>query len=92
MSKPAPAPEPQPRRLDRILAYMAFGITLVSIAAFFAIMIGTATGMDREDFSGGIWPAVAIFPMIGLPIAFALILTLIIMTFVRRGRAGRAGA
>lgn len=77
------------RRIDRILAVMSLGIALLSIICFFAIMIGTATGMQQGDFAGGAWPVVAAIPLFGLPIAFLLILALLIMSFVRRARASK---
>ncbi|MDX2375930.1 multidrug ABC transporter ATPase [Microbacterium sp. LRZ72] len=85
-STPPPA-EAAPGRLDRILAFMSLGIALLSIGCFFAIMIGTAMGMTQADYSSGIWPIVAILPMFGLPLAFVLIIALLILTWVRRGRA-----
>ncbi|GAB3276316.1 multidrug ABC transporter ATPase [Microbacterium sp. MEC084] len=79
------------RRIDRVLAFMALGIAVLSVLCFFAIMISTAAGMQHADYATGIWPVVAAIPLFGLPIAFALILVLLIMSFVRRGKAnGRA--
>lgn len=66
---------------------MSLGIAALSIVCFFAIIIASAMGMQQADFSGGPWPLVAVLPMIGLPIAFLLILVLLIMSFVRRSRA-----
>jgi TRAP-type C4-dicarboxylate transport system permease small subunit len=77
------------RRLDRILAFTALGIAAASILCFFAIIIGTATGMDQSAFGHGVWPVVAAIPYWGLPLAFLMILALLIMSFVRRGRASR---
>ncbi|WP_366937580.1 multidrug ABC transporter ATPase [uncultured Microbacterium sp.] len=92
--RPAPVNDPVPAattasRLDRILAFMSLGIAAASIICFFAIMIGTAVGMKQADYATGLWPVVAMFPLIGLPIAFLLILALLITTFVRRSRAAR---
>jgi hypothetical protein len=88
MSTPASGDVPV-RRIDRILAFMSLGIAALSILCFFAIMIGRATGMDQSDFGQGIWPTVAAIPLFGLPIAFLLIITLLIMSFVRRARAAK---
>ncbi|HWU28899.1 MAG TPA: multidrug ABC transporter ATPase [Microbacterium sp.] len=73
--------------LDRILAYTALALTAASIICFFAIPIGTATGMQQKDFGQGAWPFIAALPLYGLPVAFLMIITLLIITFVRRGRA-----
>jgi len=79
--------EPEIRRLDRILAFTALGLAAASIICFFAIIIGTAVGMTKEDFVDGAWPFVAGIPYWGLPAAFAMIVALLIMSFVRKGRA-----
>lgn len=79
--------DPPVRRIDRILAFMSLGIAALSVLCFFAIMISTATGMEHEDYATGVWPVVAAIPLYGLPIAFLLILALLIMSFARRGKA-----
>lgn len=89
MSTNSPA-EPPVRRIDRILAFMSLGIALASVLCFFAIMISTAAGMTHADYATGIWPIVSLLPLIGLPIAFVLILVLLFMNFARRGKAGRS--
>ena len=90
MSTSPDAPELQPGRIDRLLAFMSLGIVGASVICFFAIMIARPAGVT--DFSVGLWPLVSIFPLIGLPIAFLLIIALLILNFVRRGRAGKARA
>ena len=82
--------DPPVRRIDRILAFMALGMAIVSVICFVAIIASTAMGMQHADYAQGIWPLVGVFPLFGLPIAFLLILTLLIMTFVRKGKAGRS--
>lgn len=77
------------RRIDRILAVMALGLTIVSIILFFVLIIATASGMHQQDFATGLWPVVGVFPIIALPIAFLMILALLIMSFVRRARANK---
>lgn len=87
MSTSTPGSDVPFRRIDRILTFMSLGVVVLSILCFFAIMIGSAAG---ADMTSGVWPAVAAIPLIALPIAFLLILTVLIMTFVRRARANRA--
>lgn len=87
MSTQKSEPEVPIRRLDRILAFTALGIAAASVICFFAIIIGTATGMDRTAFAEGVWPIVAAIPYWGLPLAFVMIITLLVMSFVRKGRA-----
>ena len=80
-------------RAERILAYMFVTIVGLSILAFIAVMIGTAVGAGENDgFSQGIWPLVLTLPLFGLPIAFLLLIALLIVNGVRRARAGRAGS
>lgn len=80
-------PEVPVRRLDRILAFTALGIAAASVICFFAIIIGTAVGMDQAAFGEGAWPLIAAIPFWGLPLAFVMIITLLIMSFIRKGRA-----
>jgi len=87
--EPAEAGEPPVRRIDRILAYAALALAAASIISFFVIIIGTASGMDQNAFGEGAWPLVAALPMYGLPLAFVLIVALLVMSFVRKGRTGR---
>ena len=86
MSTPTP---PEPSRLERILAFMVAAIIGLSVIAFFAIIIGTWTGMQSDDFSVGIWPMVTLLPLFGLPLGFVLIFALLIVS-TRRRRAGGA--
>lgn len=80
-------------RAERILAYMFVAIVGLSILAFIAVMIGTAAGAGADDgFSQGIWPLVIMLPWFGLPLAFLLLIALLIVNGVRRARAGRAGS
>ncbi len=80
-------PEPEVRTVDRLLAFTALGLAAASIICFFAIIIGTAVGMKQSDFGTGVWPIVAAIPYWGLPVAFVLIITLLVMSFIRKGRA-----
>jgi len=76
-------------RVERVLAYMVASIIVLSLAAFIALIIGTAVGLERDDFAQGIWPTITILPLIGLPIGFVLIIVLLVVSAVRRGRAAR---
>lgn len=88
MSTPTSRGEVPVRRIDRILAYMSFGLLLLSIVCFLAIMIGSATGADMRE---GVWPTVGALVWFAPPVAFVLLITLVIMSFARRARANRAG-
>lgn len=75
------------RRIDRILAFMSLGLFVLSIVCFFAVIIAGPAGV--VDLSVGLWPVAVVLPMIALPLAFLLMLAVLIMSFVRRGRANK---
>jgi len=88
MSTPTSRGDVPVRRIDRILAYMSFGLLVLSIVCFVAIMIGSAGGGDMRE---GIWPTVGALVWFAPPVAFILLIALLIMSFARRARANRAG-
>jgi hypothetical protein len=80
-------------RAERVLATMFAVVIGISIIAFFAVMIGTMAGAAADDgFSKGVWPIVIMLPWFGLPIAFLLLIALLVVNGVRRARAARAGS
>ena len=88
MSKNTPDADIPIRRIDRILAFMSLGLLALSIVSFFAIMIASASG---ADMGAGIWPLVGVLVYLAPIFAFALLLAVLIMSFVRRARANRGG-
>lgn len=89
MSTQTPREDLPVRRIDRVLAFMSLGLVVLSVACFVAVMIGSAAGLQHDDFSQGLWPVVGTTVYIAPVVAFALMLTLLIMTFVRRSRANK---
>jgi hypothetical protein len=87
MSKASTGPDVPVRRIDRVLTYMALGLTVLSIVCFFAVILARPLGVT--DFAAGLWPTVVILPLIALPIAFLMIVALLVMSFVRRSRANK---
>ena len=79
-STPAPA-----SRAQRVLAYMAASMILISVIAIAAVLIGAFFGMSGQ-FDGGVWPIVALLPLIALPIGMILIIALVVVTTRRRSR------
>jgi ABC-type dipeptide/oligopeptide/nickel transport system permease component len=80
-------------RAERVLAYMFIGVVGLSILAFIAVMVGTLAGVGANDgFSAGIWPIVIMLPWFGLPLAFLLLIALLIVNGMRRARSTRAGS
>jgi len=72
---------------------MFVSVVGVSILCFLAVMFGTLAGAGANDgFSQGVWPAVLTLPLFGLPIAFLLLIALLIVNGVRRARESRAGS
>ena len=82
---------PQPAsRVQRTLAYIAAGLVILSIACFFVLMIGTWLGAGPDQNAGrGIWPTVELLPLAALPIAFVLIIVLLVVSLFGRSRQNR---
>jgi hypothetical protein len=83
---------PTPSRLERVLAAIVGAVIALSVLAFFAIIIGTWSGMGSADFSAGAWPSVTLMPLFGLPAGFILIIALLIVSTRRRRGAGDHGS
>ncbi len=77
------------RAIDRLLAFTALGLAAASILSFFAILAGMAFGVHGTAFGQGAWPVIAAVPWIGLPLAFVLMVVLLLMSYTRRARANR---
>lgn len=73
-------------RIERILAFVVATIAGISIIAIVAIFIGRAA---NANFSGGVWPTVAVLPGIGLPLALIGLIVFLVLTTVRRTRLAR---
>lgn len=77
--------------VERVLAYAVAALVVLSLLSFIADIAGTAAGAGENDgFAHGLWPMVLIFPLVALPLGFALVITLLVMNVVRRGREARA--
>jgi TRAP-type C4-dicarboxylate transport system permease small subunit len=74
-------------RGERILAFMIAAAIGLSILCFIVVIIATAAGI--ENFGTPPWPTVIILPAIGLPIGLVLMIVLIIVSGLRRGREAR---
>jgi len=80
---------PPPGRLEKVLAAVVAGVIGTSVIAFFAIIIATWSGMQREEFGLGVWPMITLLPLFGLPLGFLVIIALLIVsTRRRRGQGG----
>jgi uncharacterized Tic20 family protein len=77
------AQSPQRPQIETILAYMAVGVTAVSILSILATLLITATGAAEI-------PVIfAQLPLVGLPIGFVLIMAMLIVAIVRRSKQNR---
>ncbi|MBX3104720.1 MAG: multidrug ABC transporter ATPase [Microbacteriaceae bacterium] len=93
MSKtPAIEPDtPKATRLEKILSVSILAIVAVTIICFFSVIIATATGAAKSgDFNRGIWPAVFTLQYWGLPVAFLLLVLLLVTNSVRRSKAAKS--
>ncbi len=66
---------------------MVAGAIGLSVIAFISVIVGTAVGVT--NFSDGLWPTVIVLPAVGLPIGLVLMIALIIVSALRRGREAR---
>lgn len=78
----------EPSTTERILGAMIVGVVAFSVLAFFAIIVGTWQAMESDAFSQGLWPAITMTPLFGLPLGFVLIITLLIISTRRRRALG----
>ncbi|MGA0566903.1 hypothetical protein ACO2Q7_06200 [Rathayibacter sp. KR2-224] len=77
-------------RVQRTLAFVAAGLVILSIVCFFVLIIGTWLGAGPDQGSGkGVWPTVELLPLAALPLAFVLIIVLLVMNLVGRSRQNR---
>lgn len=75
-------------RTERVLASMIAGIGGLSVLAILAIVIASAA---KADTSEGPWLLIAVFPTLGLPVAFVLIIVFAVVSIVRRRRIAADG-
>lgn len=79
---------PPPGRLEKVLAAAVAAVIGLSVAAFFAIIIGTWSGMQSADFAVGLWPTITLLPLFGLPLGFIAIIALLVVSTRRRRQGG----
>lgn len=75
-------------RIERVLAFMIGSTAGVSILAIIAVFVGNLAGSSLED---GVWPFVSVLPLVGLSLAFVLILAFTIVRIIRTRRAAGDG-
>lgn len=75
-------------RTERVLAFVLAAVTGLTVLAIVALLVARAAHI--ADLAGGVWPVVAILPLVGLPAALVLALVLIIVMNTRRRRLDAA--
>ena len=89
-TKVAAAPDPEPvSRVQRALMYMAGSVLGLGIVAIVALLIGEATITTKAFQGSQIWGTVALLPAIAIPLGFALLIALLVVTFRKRSRAAK---
>lgn len=74
-------------RLQRVLATMAAAVFAVSALSIGVLFITRAAGTPPSAYRGGLLQVLAVLPTPGLAITLALVLTLVVLNIVRRGRS-----
>jgi hypothetical protein len=69
--------------LESLLAYGATALIAISILSIFATLLAALFEFDT------IPPIIVQLPLVGLPVGFLLIITLLIISVVKRGKANR---
>jgi hypothetical protein len=77
-------------RSDRLLRNITWSIIGLAIASIVSLLIARAVGIS--DFSVGVWPGIALLPLIGLPIGILLLVAQLVVSAVRRSRAAKDAA
>jgi hypothetical protein len=77
-------------RSDRVLRTVTWSIIGLAIASIVALLIARAAGFS--DFSAGVWPTIALLPLVGLPIGILLLVAQLVVSAVRRSRAAKDAA
>lgn len=76
-------------RIERVLAFMIGSIAGLSILAIVAVFVGNLVGSTLE---GGVWPFLSVLPLVGLTLAFVLIVAFTIVRITRIRRAAGDGS
>jgi hypothetical protein len=71
-------------RIERILSYISVAVFGLCALAFIALLSAPALGVT--DLTVTPWPTVLVFPVIGLPICFVLIIVVLFLNIRRRSR------
>jgi len=71
-------------RTERVLAVSV--VSTIGLSLFTIVAVLIATGIGVRNFDSDFWHVVLVLPVIGLPLGVLLIVTLLVVNFVRRQR------
>jgi hypothetical protein len=74
-------------RSDPVLRNVTWAVLALAIVSIIALLIGRLLGV--ASFATGIWPTVAIMPIIALPLFLVLFISQLLVSAVRRSRAAK---
>lgn len=77
------------QRGERVLAFMVAAAVGLSVLCFLAVILAPLFGLSKDQFSQPPWPTIIVLPGIGLPIGLILMIALIVVSGVRRGREAK---
>jgi hypothetical protein len=72
-----------PRRLEQVLGGMAVGVIGLSILSLLSTLLMVFLGVDNLPV------ILAQLPLIGLPVGFLIIITMLVAAIIRRSREAR---
>ncbi len=75
----------KPWVIEKILAYSSISIIVIAVISYITTLI-VAMAAGSEVLAEGLWQVVTFIAYVGLPVGFALLITLLIINFSRRGR------
>jgi hypothetical protein len=74
-------------RAERTLGLMAATVVGLSLLAMVGVF---AAGLAKVNTGEGIWVAVTLLPLLGLPVGILLMIAAIVVNAVRRSRSARS--
>jgi len=76
---------PVPNRGERVLLVIAASLVGISLLAIVAILLAALFGASGT-YNEGVWPVLALIPVIALPLAFLLVIARLVVATLRRAR------
>lgn len=77
--------QPSYTLLERLFAYIAIGMIVVAVISYLTTLV-VALVAGSEALEENLWPLVAWLGYFGLPIGFAFLIALLIMSYIRKSK------